>query len=82
MTLLDILQIKPTLYGSIMVKGSQKIGSFRPIYNKYTNTIQYVYYTEKGNRGKGGFSLNVGYHLLNKGQLSLDPEKGKRENYV
>lgn len=82
MTLLDILQNKPTLYGSIMVKGSQKIGSFRPRYNKYTNTIQYAYYTEKGNRGQGGFSLNTGYHLLNRGQLSLDTEKGKKENYV
>ena len=50
MTLLDILQIKPTLYGSIMVKGSQKIGSFKPTYNKYTNTVQYTYYTEKGKR--------------------------------
>ena len=82
MTLLDILQNKPTLYGFIMVKGSQKIGSFRPKYNKYTNTIQYAYYTEKGNKGQGGFSLNTGYHLLNRGQLSLDPKNGKRENYV
>lgn len=82
MTLLDILQNKPTLYGSIMVKGRQKIGSFRPKYNKYTNTIMYAYYTERGNRGQGGFTLNTGYHLLNRGQLSLDPEKGKRENYL
>lgn len=42
----------------------------------------YAYYTERGNRGQGGFSLNAGYHLLNRGQLSLDPEKGKRENYL
>lgn len=82
MTLLDILQNKPTLYGSIMVKGSQKIGSFIPIYNKYTNTVQYAYYTEKGNRGQGGFSLTLGFNLLSIGQLSLDPEKGKRENYI
>lgn len=31
---------------------------------------------------EGGFSLNAGYHLLNIGQLSLNPEKGKRENYL
>ncbi|MDR2003357.1 MAG: hypothetical protein LBQ74_10035 [Prevotella sp.] len=82
MTLLDILTNKPTLYGWIMVKGSQKIGTFKPKYNKYTNTIQYTYYTENGNKGLGGFSLTQGYHLLNRGQLSLDPEKGKRENYL
>lgn len=81
MTLLDLLQNKPTLYGFIMVKGSQKIGSFRPKYNKYTNTIQYAFYTEKGNRSQGGFSLAKGFNLLNRGQLSLDPEKGKVENY-
>ena len=42
MTLLDILQIKPTLYGSIMVKGSQKIGSFRPTYNENSTELRSI----------------------------------------
>lgn len=82
MTLLEILTTKPILYGWALCNGAQKIGTFKPKYNKYTNTIQYRYYTERGNIGQCGFSLKRGYELLTKGQLSLDPEKGKKENYI
>jgi hypothetical protein len=70
------------LYGTISVKGKQKIGSFRLEYNKYSDRMEYLYYTEKGHKGTGGFSMLMASLLLEQGRLSTNPEFGKSENYI
>lgn len=82
MTQLEFIKSTPVLYGWIMDNGVQRIGSFRPLFNKYTNSVAYAYYTPKGNKGKGGFTIGRGFTLLEKGQLSTNPDKGDPNNYI
>ena len=74
---------KPALWGSIRKDGSSKFGQFKPKFNKYSNKIEYAYYTEKGNRGTGGFTINKAWDLYQKGKLRLSKNdfvgKGKKE---
>jgi hypothetical protein len=72
----------PILYGQIMFNGNCKIGSFRPSWNKYTNSKTYNYFTPEGNRGKGGFTLMRAWNLLKSGGLSLDPKYGHPDTYL
>lgn len=63
---------KPTLWGSILVNRKVKFGKFLPRWNKYSNSLNYMYFTETGNRGSGGFTLRKAYELLCNGSLSLE----------
>ena len=71
-----------TLYGQITVNGNSKIGSFRRRYNINSGRIEYLYYTEKGYRGTGGFTTSKALYLYSIGNLSIDPAMGKSESYV
>ena len=71
-----------TLYGQITVNGKSKIGSFRREYNKWSDRIEYAYYTPKGHKGTGGFTTAKALHLHSIGNLSTDPAMGRSESYV
>ena len=75
-------QEKPSLFGQISVNGKSKIGSFLPLWNKYTNSLVYRYHTSNGRKGQGGFTLMKAYHLFKEGRLSTNPADGKAENYI
>lgn len=77
----DFIHAPPVLYGQIIVNGHCKIGSFHVRRDKYSGFC-YCYYTERGNRGSGGFSLGKAYSLYRMGILSTDPEKGKSSTYI
>lgn len=72
----------PTLYGHITINGKSKIGSFRPEWNHKINALAYCYYSPKGRKGQGGFTLWKAFVLLNNERLSTNPEMGKLENYL
>ena len=71
MTYLDFLKEKPILYGSITVNSKEKLGFFKPKFNRYSNNIEYQYYTLNGNIGKGGFTMLRAFNLLNINALKL-----------
>lgn len=73
---------KPTLYGQIVVKNKAQIGHFKTIWDPLTNSCVYWYFTPKGRKGKGGFTLKRAYDLFKSGGLSTNPEAGKPENYL
>ena len=74
---------KPVLYGQIMsANGVSKIGSFRPVWNKWSNSMVYNYYSPQGNKGKGGFTLMRAWKMLQSGGLSVDPKYGNPETYL
>lgn len=77
----DFVHDPPVLYGWIVVNGKSKVGSFRTRWDKYAGFC-YCYYTERGNRGSGGFTLGRAYDLYRSGFLSTDPEKGKSSAYI
>lgn len=77
----DFIHGTPVLYGRIIVNGRCKIGSFHARWDKYAGFC-YCYYTERGNRGSGGFTPGKAYHLYKNGRLSTDPEKGKSSSYI
>jgi hypothetical protein len=70
------------LYGQITVNGKSKIGQFRPKWSRYTNQLEYCYFTPQGNKGTGGFTLKKAFNLFVLGRLTTNPEHGKPENYV
>lgn len=72
----------PVLYGQIAVKGKYKIGAFKPVWSRFSNSLIYQYYTANGRKGTGGFTLMKAYYLFQNSRLFTDPEKGKPENYV
>lgn len=82
MTYADFAKQTPTLYGQIVVNGSPKIGAFKPIWNRYTNSPCYRYYTPGNRPGKGGFTIKKAYRLFEANRLSVDPEYGKPEFYL
>lgn len=83
MQLIDFLRTPPpVLYGQITINGVSKIGSFKPEWNQYTNTLQYRFYTEKGRKSTGGFTLKKAHSLYIANQLSVDPGMGKKSNYI
>jgi hypothetical protein len=83
MSYLEFMQQKPVLFGSTMSGERQYIGSYETDFNKYSNRLDYCYVSEKGRMNKNmGFSLRHAFSLYQNGQLSLDPEKGKKENYL
>lgn len=61
---IDFIKDMPMLKGRIGVNGKIKYGYFKPEFNRYSNKIDYQYYTEKGNKGKGGFTMYKAYQLL------------------
>ena len=70
------------LYGQVYLNGRTKIGSFRLKYNKWSDRLEYLYHTEKGNRGTGGFTVAKARILFTQGYLYDQPEYGKAETYV
>jgi len=70
------------LYGQITVNGKSKIGEFKPEWSRYSNQLEYQYYTPNGRKGTGGFTLKRAFDLFNAGRLSDNPEMGKPENYI
>ena len=71
MNYLQFIHEKPVLIGYIKVGNKIKYGMFQPKWSKYSNSIAYIYYTMKGYRGTGGFTLNRAYYLLKTGALQL-----------
>ena len=69
------------LYGAITVSGKSKIGQFRPVWNRWTNSLEYGYFTPNGRKGSGGFTLKRAYDLFLSGIITENPEHGKPENY-
>jgi len=72
----------PILYGQITVNDKTKIGCFKPLWNKYSNQLDYAYFTPKGKKGTGGFTLKRAYDLFILGRITNNPEHGKLENYI
>lgn len=70
------------LYGQIQVRGRNKIGSFRRRFNSGAGKVEYLYYTETGHRGTGGFTVSKALYLYSIGKLFIDPAMGKTESYV
>ena len=71
MNYIEFSSQRPVLAGSITVNGRNKGGIFKAEYNRWSNSIDYAYYTEKGNKGKGGFTLKRAFALMNAGILKL-----------
>lgn len=82
MTYLEFAKTKPTLYGAITVNNTSKIGMFKPEWSRHSGQIDYAYYTFKGNKGKGGFTMMKAYKLFINKQLSINPQDGNPENYL
>ena len=71
MTYFEFAEKKPVLYGHITHNGKRKSGQFRPCWNKWSNSLCYQYFTEKGRKGAGGFTLRKAHHLFINGRLHL-----------
>lgn len=63
------------LYGDITVNGKTKTGSFRLMYNRYSDRTEYLYHTPKGYKGTGGFTVARAMYLLENNRLSTEPPK-------
>lgn len=72
----------PVLYGQITINGRSKVGQFKPIWSHLTNSRIYQFYTHKGHKGSGGFTLNRAYSLFLQNRLSLNPQEGNPNNYI
>lgn len=70
------------LYGQIIVNNRAKVGKFLPEWDNNNNTMFYMYYTHKGNKGSGGFTLGKAWRLFMGGQLSTNPDDGNPDNYL
>lgn len=75
MTISEFMHEKPILKGNIFVNGRNKSGIFKPEWNKYSNSVCYRYYTYKGHRGEGGFTLSRAYYYFENGTLYLNAVK-------
>ncbi len=65
------------LYGKINLGDyKEKFGMFKLGWNKYSNSETYHYYTLNGRKGSGGFTVRKAYELIQKNQLSTNPEYG------
>lgn len=83
MTYLDFIQQKPILYGSTTDQNyKQRIGTYKPCFNKYTNTICYFFMNSNGRKTQYGFTLKRAFDLFTSGKLSTDSEKGNSKNYI
>ena len=71
---IDFIKDKPILKGRIGVNGKVKYGYFKPEFNRYSNNIDYQYYTPKMKKGKGGFTLYKAYCLLQRNILELNKD--------
>lgn len=81
MTYLEFVKSPPVLFGQITCNGKGKIGEFKPLWNHWSNSLCYQYFTPKGRKGIGGFTLQRAYNLFTRNQLTTDPGHGKPENY-
>ncbi len=72
-TFASFAKYPPILYGSIVVGGKEKSGSFVPLWNKYSNSMTYHYHTLKGHKGTGGFTLMKAFRLFSAGALTTNP---------
>ena len=85
MTYQDFIQQGFDLHGYVNFNsGGQKIGTYRLAHNKFTNHAQYQLFYSNGRRAnlKFGISKKRAFELLMNGQLSLNAENSKIENYV
>lgn len=82
MTYLEFAHTPPRLYGQIIHNGKCKIGQFKPTWSRYTNQLEYSYFTTNDKKGTGGFTLKRAFELFEIGRLSTNPEDGKPENYL
>ena len=82
MTYPEFAKSRPVLFGQIVCNGKVKIGEFRPSWNRWSNSATYQYFTPKGKKGAGGFTLQRAFKLFSTGQLTTNPEHGKPENYL
>ena len=58
----DFRKQLPILYGAIkMPNGQIKTGFFKALWDKWSNSMCYSYFTFKGNKGSGGFTLGRAY---------------------
>ncbi|NDV68637.1 hypothetical protein [Dysgonomonas sp. 25] len=83
MTYFEFIKEKPTLYGSTTDQNyKQRIGTYQPCFNKYTNTMCYFFMAKNGRKTQYGFTLKRAFHLFRFGKLSTNPEKGNPDNYI
>jgi len=84
MTQIDFINDTPILYGSTIGRnGKQYIGSYKPVFNKYTNKIGYAFCSKKGRINNNmSFTVGYAYKLYQSGRLSTDPERGDEKNYL
>ena len=75
MNYLEFLKSPPAiLEGTITCNGKQKDGYFKPLWNHWSNSLCYQYFTPKGRKGTGGFTLQRAYNLFTNNQLTV-PEQ-------
>lgn len=82
MTYSEFTKETPVLYGYMMANGRQLIGTFKPIWNKYSNSLCYFYVGKNGRKSKYGMTLTKTFNLVSANRLSTDPEKGDIKNYL
>nr|DAL97766.1 MAG TPA: hypothetical protein [Caudoviricetes sp.] len=70
MSYLSFVKERPVLYGNIVVNGVGKFGMFRSTYNPLTNKDEYQYFTLKGKKGTGGFTMDKAYSLYKNKKLT------------
>ncbi|HEY0088825.1 MAG TPA: hypothetical protein VGB37_08275 [Candidatus Lokiarchaeia archaeon] len=78
MSLINFIKNPPeVLYGKIELGNyKEKFGMFKLGWNKYSNNETYHYYTLNGRKGSDGFTIKKAYELIQKNQLSTNPEYG------
>lgn len=82
MTYSEFAKETPVLYGYMMANGKQLIGVFKPIWNKYSNTLCYFYMGKNGRKTKYGMTLIRTFSLVEMNRLSADPANGDPANYL
>ena len=90
MTYLEFSQNQPALYGYVnFVNGGQKIGAYILEQSPYSGVYVYRHHVicskngkEYLRRGNYAVSKKRAFELLLDRQLSLNPENGKKENYL
>jgi hypothetical protein len=82
MDYIEFAKAPPILYGYMTVNGKQKIGSFKAEWNHNSNSLCYQYYSPKGNKGQGGFTLMKAFNLFAANRLSTNPADGNPDNYL
>ena len=82
MTYSEFAKTTPVLYGYMMANGKQLIGTFKPLWNKYSNSCNYFYMGKNGRKTKYGMTLTKTFNLISANRLSTDPANGDLSNYL